>query len=85
MHREANDLAIKKVKCQCMIIILAILVDPPFPMIYAKIQPQGILGSGEENFKGFYHIWAWRPSWPMDSNHFSTLTFPCPREASNEI
>ena len=23
---------------------------PPFPMIYAKIQPQGILGSGEEDF-----------------------------------
>ena len=23
---------------------------PPSPMIYAKIQPQGILGSGEEDF-----------------------------------
>ena len=32
----------KKVKCQCTTIILAIMVDPPFPMIYAKIQPQGI-------------------------------------------
>ena len=40
----------KKVKCQCMTIILAILVDIPYPMIYAKIQPQGILGSGEEDF-----------------------------------
>ena len=28
----------------------AILVDLPFPMIYAKIQPQGILGFGEEDF-----------------------------------
>ena len=29
----------KKVKCQCMTIILATLVDRPFQMIYAKIQP----------------------------------------------
>ena len=40
----------KKVKCQCTTIILAILVDLPSPMIYAKIQPQGILGCGEEEF-----------------------------------
>ena len=33
-----------------MIFILAILVDLPSPMIYAKIQPQGILCSGEEDF-----------------------------------
>ena len=33
----------KKVKRQCTIIILATLVDFPFPMICAKIQPQGIL------------------------------------------
>ena len=37
----------KKVKCQCMTIILATLVDLPSPMIYANIQPQGILGSGK--------------------------------------
>ena len=40
----------KNVKCQCVTIILAILVDLLSPMIYAKIQPQGILGSGEEYF-----------------------------------
>ena len=44
------DLAVKKVKCQCMTIILATLVDPLSPMIYAKIQPQSILGSREEDF-----------------------------------
>ena len=33
--------------------ILAILVDLPSSMTYAKIQPQGILGSGEEYFKRF--------------------------------
>ena len=36
-------------------------------------------------FKGFYHIWAWGPSWSMDGNHFSNLSFPCPRKAPNEI
>ena len=40
----------KKVKCQCTTIILAILVDLQFPMIYVKIQPQGILGFGEQDF-----------------------------------
>ena len=40
----------KKVKCQCMTIILATLVDRPFQMIYAKIQPQAILGFEEEDF-----------------------------------
>ena len=30
--------------------LLATLVDLPSPMIHAKILPQGILGSGEEDF-----------------------------------
>ena len=40
----------KKVKCQYTIFILAILTDLPSQMTYAKIQPQGILGSGEKDF-----------------------------------
>ena len=44
----------KKVKCQCTTIIWATLVDLLFPMIYAKIQPQGIHGFGEEDFKCFF-------------------------------
>ena len=40
----------KKVKCQHTIILLAMLVDLPSPMIPAKVQPQGILGSGVEDF-----------------------------------
>ena len=38
----------KKVKCQCTTIILATLVDLSSPMICAKIQTKGILGSGED-------------------------------------
>ena len=50
-------------KRQCTPNILAILVDFPCPMICTKIQPQGILGSREEDFKSFFfHIWARRPS-----------------------
>ena len=40
----------KKVKYQYKTFILAILVDLLSPMTYAKIQPQSILGSGEEDF-----------------------------------
>ena len=50
MHREANLTLPKKVKCQCTIFLLAILVDLPSPMIPTKVQPQGILSSGEEDF-----------------------------------
>ena len=68
-----------KQKCQCTTIILATLVDLPSMMICAKIQPQGILGSGEEDFKGFYPIWVWQPSWSVDGNYFSNLSLPCSR------
>ena len=34
-----------------MTIILATLVDPLSPMIYAKIQPQSILGSREDFYR----------------------------------
>ena len=50
MHRKANLTLRKKVKCQYTIFILAILIELLSPVTYAKIQPQGILGSGEEDF-----------------------------------
>ena len=53
MHREATWPLPKKVKHQCTIIILATLVDLSSRMICAKIQPQGILSSGEEDFQSF--------------------------------
>ena len=54
MHKEANWPSRKKVKCQCTTIILATLVDLLFPMIYVKIQPEGILGLGEQDFLRFF-------------------------------
>ena len=47
-HPEQSSGEPKKVKRQCTTIILATLVDLPSPMICAKIQPQGILSSGED-------------------------------------
>ena len=36
-------------------------------------------------FEGFYHIWAWRPSWISDQNHFSYFSFPQYLDATYEI
>ena len=27
--------------------------------------------------KGFYHIWAWQPSWSCDQHHVNKFSFPC--------
>ena len=35
--------------------------------------------------KGFYHIWAWRPSWSCDPDPANKLLFPHPIEAPCEI
>ena len=29
--------------------------------------------------KGFYYIWAWRPSWSCDTDASNKLSFPYPR------
>ena len=81
--RKQNWPYYKKVKCQCTTIILAILVALPFQMIYATIQPCSVLE--KKIFKGFYHIWAWQPSWSTNRDHFSNFSFPHPKEAPYEI
>ena len=73
----------KKVKRQCTTILLATLVDLLSLMILAKIQPQGMLGW--RRFLMVFIIWAWRPPWSTDRNHFSNLSFPHPKEAPYEI
>ena len=30
-------------------------------------------------FEGFYHIWAWRPSWSWDPDAANKISFPYPR------
>ena len=34
---------------------------------------------------GFYHIWAWRPSWSHDPDAMNKLSFPLPIEAPHKI
>ena len=45
-------------------------------MIHTKFRGNRPSGSGEEDFsKGFYHIWAWRPSWSCDQHHVIRFHF----------
>ena len=32
-------------------------------MLHTKFRENRPAGSGDKIFEGFYHIWAWRPSW----------------------
>ena len=36
-------------------------------------------------FEGFYHIWAWRPSWSCDPDAANKISFPLPKEAPHKI
>ena len=49
-------------------------------MLHTKFRENRPAGSGEEDFlKGFYHIWAWRPSWsgdPDDPDHEYPISSP---------
>ena len=38
-------------------------------MLHTKFHENWPAVSGEEDFEGFYHIWAWRPSWSCDQDH----------------
>ena len=47
-------------------------------MLHTKFLENWPTGSGKEDFlKGFYHIWAWWPSWLCDQDHVNKFSFPC--------
>ena len=75
----------KKVKCQCMTIILATLVDPCPRWFMQTFSPKASSVLEKKIFKGFYHIWAWRPPWSTNRDHFSNFLFPLPKKAPYEI
>ena len=57
-------------------------------MLHAKFQDHQIIGFlvlEKKIFKGFYHIWAWRPSWSCDLDHLYKLSFHLPKEAPHKI
>ena len=35
--------------------------------------------------KGFYHIWAWQPSWSCDPDVANKISFPLPKDAPHKI
>ena len=37
----------------------------------------------EKIFKGFYHTWAWWPSWSCDCDHLYKLLFPFSRRGED--
>ena len=54
-------------------------------MLHAKFQDHRTSGSGEEDFYGFYHIRAWRPSWSCDLDHLYKLSVTLLKEAPHKI
>ena len=51
-------------------------------MLHTKFCVNRPASSGEEDCSvGFYHSWAWRPSWSCDPNFAITLLFPLPMDA----
>ena len=48
-------------------------------MLHAKFQDHRTSGSREEDFKSFYHIWAWWSSWSCDLDHlYKLVVCACP-------
>ena len=39
-------------------------------MLHIKFQNHMILGYSEEDFKTFYHMWTWWPSWACNKDYF---------------
>ena len=55
-------------------------------MLHTKFRGNRPSGSGAEDFlKGFYHIWAWWPSWSCDPDVANKISFPLPKEAPHKI
>ena len=53
-------------------------------MLYTKIQPHSFPSSGED-FKVFYHIWAWWPSCSVVQNHLNKLSTSFGQKAPCQI
>ena len=50
-------------------------------MLHTKFRGNRPAGSEEEDFEGFFHIWAWRPPWSCDPDATNKLSFYLPKEA----
>ena len=66
-------------------IIWTNLVALEYSMLHIKFQVIGLSVPEKKIFEGFYHIWAWRPSWSCDLDRLNMLSFPHPKRAPHEI
>ena len=53
-------------------------------MLHTKFLENRPVGSGED-FSGFYHIWAWQPSWSCDLDFAIKLSSSLPMDAPHNI
>ena len=53
-------------------------------MLHTKFHENRPAGS-EKIFSGFYHIWAWRPSWSCDLHFAIKLSFLLSMAAAHKI
>ena len=65
-------------------IIWTNLVVLEYLRLHTKFQGHG-LSVPEKIFKGFYHVWTWRPSWSFDLDHLNKFSFSHPKKAPHEI
>ena len=60
------------------------MVRPSTQCYIPGLKVIGRLRTGEDDFEGFHHIWAWRPSWSCDpdatKNFRSTLAIKAPHK-----
>ena len=56
-------------------------------MLHTKFRENRPARSGEEDkiLSGFYHIWAWRPSWLCDPDFAIKFLSPLPRDGPHKI
>ena len=86
MHKEANLTLPLKGQMSMYDHYFSNFGRPPYPRWFMQtFSPKASSVLEKKIFKGFYHIWAWRPSWSMNRDHFSNLLFPLPKEAPYEI
>ena len=60
------------------------------PMLHAKFQDRRIVSSGQEDFMGYYHIWAlpymgMGPFGHVTKMTFTKLMFPLPKKAPRKV
>ena len=54
-------------------------------MLHTKFRENRPACSGEDFLSGFYHIWAWQPSWSCDPDFVIKFLSPLSMDAPHKI